>query len=339
VIRFRVANADIQRITCVAAAALLIPLPALCQRDYVNSHAGRPLRVEDAVAESRGTVELILPAIRWDRLDFGATRWRSSPAVSYSPFSGTSVELGGSFVFLERDARPRGGLSGIDVSVYQRLKRGSSGGPVLLAAGDFFLPAGPVRSGGTAGSVRALATQTVTGWRFHTNALVGRYNVAVLNPAAYCRPSAILVKLGLSCDGSPPPVQPGGPCLRTTWDGTVAVLAPLPHCASTAFVIPDSGPPVPLTLPRQGWRWSAGLAIDRDLPSLSTLLLADVFAARLSGVQPRADWIAEVGARHAVGPRMVVDASLGRRFMGSQLGWSLSAGVTTVLRTGAIAGK
>lgn len=70
------------RLSWLALIMLAFPRPATAQRDYRDTHAGRPLRVEDATVEESGAVEFGLPDARLDRLDRGwfvgvsSHRWR-----------------------------------------------------------------------------------------------------------------------------------------------------------------------------------------------------------------------------------------------------------------------
>jgi hypothetical protein len=304
----------------------LFPASAIAQRHYANLHAGGPVRVEDAVPEAAGEIELRIPALRLDDPDAGARRLRLDPAVSFTPSSRTVLELGASYAWLGSLADPRGGLTGWDVAISQSVALEGRRMPAVTVAVDAFFPAGALRSGGTWSQVRTMVTRSRGRMRTHLNASVGQYRVEIVDAGATCKASSLLVKLGLTCDGSSPPVLPGGPC--------ASVGAPVPaliprHCSSAELAF-TSDTTILVTVARRplsGTRWFGGLGVDLDVPQWSTLVVADVYASRLVGLQARADMGAELGVRRQAGSRLVLELGVGRRFAGAFPGWTATGGV------------
>lgn len=62
--------------------ALSISKAIGAQTQYYNLDAGRPIRVEDAVATERLGADLQLAPVRLERLIDGALRWRAEPKLS-----------------------------------------------------------------------------------------------------------------------------------------------------------------------------------------------------------------------------------------------------------------
>lgn len=320
------------RLSWLALIVLAFPRPAAAQRDYRDTHAGRPLRVEDATVEESGAVEFGLPDARLDRLDRGVVRWRFEPSVALGLPHRTAVEVAPSFVWLEPGSAPRGGLTGLDVAVSHAFTAGGGWLPALASTVDAFLPTGAASSGGVWLQWRGMASRVVGAWRFHANVSTGSYRVDVANPAYVCETSKILVKLGYTCDGASTPL-PGGPCANVVPEVSPGVVQVFAHCArvDAAFVSDTtiiSGPPV---LQREGTRWFAGLGMDRDLPSRSMLVQAEIYTSRLTGLQPRPDWGAGLGIRHGAGRGVVFMLGIDRRFAGGSRGWAGTGGLTWLI--------
>ncbi len=325
----------VSRLPAVLAvlAAAVGPRSAAAQDEYRDTHSGHPVRIEDAVLDAPGHLDMHLPGFRADRLDAGPLRWRFSPEFDAALSTRTSVEVVGSFLWLEPGTRPRGGLSGVDLAASRALLGGATSRQAVAATVDVFLPAGVAGSGAASASLRLMASVVRRAWRAHANVSLGNYNVAVVNPAAACGPNNLLPKLGYGCDGSPPPVIPGGPCAISPQGGNDNGPPAVLHCGSIAAdFVNDTLASLPATLPRRGVRWFAGLAVDHDLPRVSTLLVADVYASALAGVQPMPDWAADIGVRHQLSGSLVLDGAIGRRFAGSLPGWSVNAGLTRSIR-------
>jgi hypothetical protein len=308
-------------------AWLLTAQSAFAQREYRNTHSGQPSRVEDALGEQAGHFDIAILGARLDRPDAGRSRWLFSPAVSLGLPARTSVELGASIVWREPGAVPRGGMNGIDAQLSHTFNRETRRAPVIAGAIDAFMPSGSTRSGGVWAQARVMATSTFGALRLHLNSSLGRYDVDLPNPAL-CTTSRILVKLGLRCDGSLPP-SPGGPCLDIASEG-VALSVVVAHCgkADAAFVTDTVLVIGPRTVPKSGARWFGGIGTDFDVARWSSLLVMDLYATRLVGIQTRPEWTAEIGLRKQLGSSSVIALGTGRHFAGTRLGWSLTAGVT-----------
>jgi hypothetical protein len=315
----------------LVGVVLALDSGALCaQRHYANSDVGRPMRVGDAVPESKGELEIRLPGFRLDQPDFGPGQWRLEPAVSLAIASRTSFELGASILRLGSGSQPRTGLSGLDVGMFHLVAAESHTRPAFGPAVDVFVPAGALRSGGTWNQVRGILTRTRGRTRLHVNSSVGSYRVELLDPGATCRASSLLIKLGLTCDGSSTPVLPGGPCGSVSAPAGLSIALVPTHCAKAlgAFQL-DTTIVVPAVIrPQSGVRWFSGLSADYDIRGWSTLLMADIVVSRLVGLQPAADWSVEFGARRQMTDRTVLDAGIARRFTGARPGWSFASGLT-----------
>jgi hypothetical protein len=73
-------------------------------------------------------------------------------------------------------------------------------------------------------------------------------------------------------------------------------------------------------------RWMAGIAVDRTFPIRSLLVIADVFAEQPLIDDEELQWTAEAGFRYQTSPQFNVDFGVGRRFAGSEQGWSFTVG-------------
>jgi hypothetical protein len=73
-------------------------------------------------------------------------------------------------------------------------------------------------------------------------------------------------------------------------------------------------------------RWMAGLAIDRAVPLRSLLLGIELVAEQPMHAADPLQWTIGGGWRYQLTPRIVVDAGMGRRVSGGQLGWYVTSG-------------
>jgi hypothetical protein len=315
----------------ILCAAILVAVTRLhstacAQAPYANTHIGRPLRVGDAVPEAAGEIELRLLGFRLDRPDNGPAQWRADPAISLALSGRTSIEVGASFLRLDRPDGAQSGLSGFDIGVFHLLTAGLPRRTAIGIAVDAFVPAGPLGSGGVWTQVRTVATYTQGSARLHLNSALGQYRVDVVDAGATCSASTVLIKLGLTCDGVSPPVLPGGPCASVA--SKLLGTPPLLHCmrADAAFVSDTTILIVPVIRSRSGVRWFSGAAVDYNLSRWSTLVMGDVVVSRLVGLQSKADWSAEAGLRRQATKRGVFDVGVARRFAGARPGWSWFGG-------------
>lgn len=72
-------------------------------------------------------------------------------------------------------------------------------------------------------------------------------------------------------------------------------------------------------------RWMAGVAVDRTFPLRSLLVIADLHASQPLHQEEDVQWTAETGMRYQHGPRLALDAGVGRRFTGEGA-WFLTFG-------------
>src|SRR5436305_12618842 len=82
------------RRSVIIGVACLGPSARLAaQTEYYNLDAGRPTRVEDAIATERYALELVLGGLRVDWLAQGAQRWRTEPKIVYGALPFTELEV------------------------------------------------------------------------------------------------------------------------------------------------------------------------------------------------------------------------------------------------------
>jgi hypothetical protein len=289
------------------------------QSPYFNTDAGRPLRIEDALPTERYGIDLVLPTARMEHLDAGVTRWRFEPGISYGILPHTEIEVRSTFVEREAAAMPRGGLSSVDFTLMHALNAETLHLPAIALAAEMYVPAGPVRTGGTAFSIRALGTRSGTFGRLHFNASYGSYNVGVVQPASIC---VYGPNFNIPCSSTGPvfPFIPDGPC----------VLAPQPAPAMrcNGGMAPPTGGQAGDTVPMRGTHWLAGVGFDHAFALHSTLVMADLYAERYLGLYTLTDWTAEIGARRQFTPTVGVDAGIGRHFRGTSPSWIVTLGAT-----------
>ena len=72
-------------------------------------------------------------------------------------------------------------------------------------------------------------------------------------------------------------------------------------------------------------RWMAGIAVDRVFPLKATLLIADLYAEQPLVEEEEIEWNAGAGMRYQYGPRLALDAGIGRRLTGVP-GWFVTFG-------------
>ena len=73
-------------------------------------------------------------------------------------------------------------------------------------------------------------------------------------------------------------------------------------------------------------RWLAGVAVDKALPLLSLLLIADIYAAQPLLASESVVWNAEAGVRYQISPGLAVDAGLGKVLREDDQGWFVTLG-------------
>ena len=289
---------------------------ARAQSDYRNIDGGRPVRLEDATAGARHSLDLQVATLRSERFASGSYRWQLEPRVNYGALPRTELKLRMPFVRRDDGPRPRAGLAGAGFGAFHSVNNESRRLPAFALEGDFFVTAKAASSDGVSYSLRTIATRSVAGVRVHANAGYGTYKVRI--PA--------IGSAGV-------PTIPDVPC----------AIAPLPgrNATEAGWIGPSPafGRCVGLNVSalshtpqdRSGTRMLAGVAVDRALPLRSLLLIGDVFVERYSGSFQSTDWTGELGVRRQLTPRTVLDTGIGHRFAGRNRAWIATVGLTTSL--------
>jgi hypothetical protein len=297
--------------------------PLRAQTEYYNTDGGRPLRVEDATPTARYALDLHFPTARVERFDSGVSRLRVEPAFAYGVLPRTALELRAAFVYRERAATPRAGMSGLGLGITHALNTETNWIPAIALGGEVYAPAGSARTGGLAYSVRTHVTRSWTLGRLHANATYGNYNVTVpTSTPTDCGPGTVPGPGGLCFTNVP--FVPDGPCSVSPTSANETTS----RCASNERSISVRREALATNAKRRGDHWVVGIGGDHALPLASVLVMADIFGERYSGLFDRWDWTAELGARHQVTPYLTVDASVGRRFAGVTRAWVFSGGLT-----------
>jgi hypothetical protein len=292
--------------------ALVVLLSAgLCdvvgaQPEYRNIDGGRPVRIEDAEASARHSLDFEIAPARVDRITGGIYRWQLEPRVSYAALPRTELEIRAPFAYRERAAEPRGGLVGVGVGAFHNFLLESERMPALAAEAELFFSAGGSLTRGDTYTVRGIATRTFGPYRLHANAGYGTYRVPIPAPDA-------------------PPQIPDTPCSINPGSGGSASRGRVSAACSGASQLAMASSEVD----PGGSRWLVGAAVDRTFPLRSLLLVADVFAEDYRGLDRPIDWTVEAGLRRQVALRTVLEASVGARFTGRSPGWFVSLGVAT----------
>ena len=143
--------------------------PAMAQTDYYNTDAGRPLRIEDALAVERRAFEIQAAPLRLERSRAGVYHWEVEPELAYGILPRTHVEIGLPLMFIDGGAGERtAGLAGVHLSAFHSLNAETSM-PALAVAGSVLLPAGSLGPDEAYASVKGIMTRTFTWARFHAN--------------------------------------------------------------------------------------------------------------------------------------------------------------------------
>lgn len=141
----------------------------LAQTDYYNTDTGRPLRIEDAYATERYSLDLHLAPLRIERQG-GAYAWSIDPEIAYGILPRTQLELGVPIVSLPAAAGRRTGVAGIDLTALYNLNVETRGWPALGVRAGALLPVGPLAAERVHPSLQGMATRTYGWGRVHANA-------------------------------------------------------------------------------------------------------------------------------------------------------------------------
>jgi len=291
------------------AGLVVLLSAALCavagaQPEYRNIDGGRPVRIEDAEASARHSLDFQIAPLRFDRITGGIYRWQVEPRVSYAAFARTELELRAPFAYREPNVEPRGGLVGVGVGVFHNFLLETERMPALAAEGELLFSGGGSLTRGDTYTLRGIATRTFGRYRVHANAAYGTYRVPIPSPDA-------------------PPQIPDAPCAVNPGGGSSRDRVAAACVATSALAMSSS------EVDPGGSRWLLGAAVDRTLPLRSLLLVADIFAEDYRGLDRPIDWNVEAGLRRQIALRTVLEASVGTRFTGPSPAWFVSLGVAT----------
>jgi hypothetical protein len=293
------------------------------QTEYHDLEAGRPTRVEDAQVTPRHAVEWEMAPLQVEQFGNGLTRYQVEPALSYGILPRTEISLTAPFIFREHGVAPRHGLTGFGIGGMYTFNTETAVLPSFAVKGEVVFPAAGATTSGTLYAARALATRTLGGLRLHLNVEYSSYHVAAAVPPSSCSGT---------CPVVPPPL-PESPCSVALDDGATiepafGAQAPrYPARPGSAYQV--AGSPNPAVAQTGGNLTLIGVAADHAFPLQSLLVVADVYLEEYSGGLPRpSDWAAEIGFRRQMSPRLVLDAGLGRRFLGLRPEWLATVGTT-----------
>lgn len=171
------------RITSLVALALLPSFrTAGAQTDYYNTDAGRPLRIEDAYATERYSLDLHLAPMTIERGRSGEYRWSVEPELAYGLLPRTQVELGVPVVRQAGGDSPLG-LAGIELSALYNFNVETRTFPALGIRAGVLLPVGPLAPEQGHATVQGMATRTFRWARLHLNSAYTFGEAAVTDDA------------------------------------------------------------------------------------------------------------------------------------------------------------
>jgi hypothetical protein len=308
-------------IALLAILCSVVAAPTSAQSGYYNLDAGRPTRVEDALATPRYELEIQLPTVRFERLASGVQRWRMEPKIVYgfAPFS--ELEIRAPFIVVdapEPDVALRSGLGGVAIGALHSFGVERSAWPAFALAGEWIAPVGALSAPIGSYAVKGVATKTYQHARAHLNVAYGTYSSKV-NVCALPRPINIPAPAG--CPPTLIPFDP--PCDAIPIAGVARTLA---RCSASAVVREEQ---LEFDVARGvGMRWMTGLGLDHVFALSSTVVSADVVAERFAGLFARTDLSAEIGLRRQWTPQIVLDLGVARHFTGLLRANSVTVGAT-----------
>lgn len=292
----------------------LISTALQAQSDYRNLESGRPVRISDAIPTERHAFDIDLTTFRLERLSLGRYRLQFEPRVAFGILPRTEVSLRIPSFYREPSISPRGGIAGVGIGGEYQLALEKLTIPGLAVAAEAFIPAGP-NAIATSYSLKGLLTRSFPAMRIHLNGGYGMFPLrkspatgGVLAPPVIDGPCS----LGVPTDGLPTRGFCGAAVnsLSSAASGSASAAA----AAQGDIVYRD--------------KWTAGVAIDKSFALRSVLLAGDLFMERYDGIGRPVDWSAEIGARHQLTQRTVIDGAVGRRFTGIAVSWFATLGTT-----------
>jgi hypothetical protein len=306
----------LRALACSLTGTLLLTVfsvRAAAQSDYRDLESGRPVRISDAEPTERHAFDIDLTTLRLERLSLGRYRLQFEPRVAYGILPRTEISLRMPAFYREPSISPRGGVAGVGLGGEYQLAMEKLSIPALAVAAEAFVPTGP-NALRTSYSVKGLLTRSFSAGRIHLN-------------AAY---STFAVRTSAGGVLAPPVID--GPCTVDVPGEEISIRAFCGAPFNTVGVADaarasSSATAVAGSIVNKG-KWTNGIAVDKSFPLQSTLVAADIFVEKYEGIGRPADWSAELGSRHQVTQKIVVDAAIGRRFTGIAVSWFATFGTT-----------
>lgn len=152
-----------------AAAVLAGAAPAAAQTDYYNTDTGRPIRIEDAYATERYSLDLHLAPVTVARDRAGSYRWSAEPELAYGLLPRTQVEIGLPVTLRDASRSSSIGIGGLDLSALYNFNVETQRFPALGLRGGVRLPLGQFAPDRAHATLQGMATRTYRWARFHVN--------------------------------------------------------------------------------------------------------------------------------------------------------------------------
>jgi hypothetical protein len=294
----------------MVAALVTTPFQVLsAQTDFLNTDAGRPLQLEDALAVEWRAVEVQFAPFSLERHRNNQWQLGLEPELSLGILPRTHLSIGLPIVSLPNTVAPQFELFSAAGSA-----RGAKSAlrPAFDVLVDPSLP--------SAGQINGLAGVHV--------GLFHQLNVETSLPALAIRGDVLL------------PVGPFGPSqaipsLTGIVTRTLSALGPVRvHANATVSFGTDADPNDGRLVAEDVPRWRAGMSMDRAFALQSTLVAIEAVAQRGRLNTDDVLWRAGVGVRHQFSPRLVLDIGAGRQLNGPDAHWSFTLGSAVALGLG-----
>lgn len=156
-------------VAALCAAAVLAAAPAGAQTDYYNTDTGRPIRIEDAYATERYSLDLHLAPFTVARDRAGSYRWSVEPELAYGLLPRTQVEVGLPVALRDGSRAGSIGIEGLDLSALYNFNVETQSFPALGVRAGVRLPVGQFAPERAHATVQGMATRTFRWARFHVN--------------------------------------------------------------------------------------------------------------------------------------------------------------------------
>lgn len=153
-------------LSAMTTMTLIAPLGA--QTGYYNTDRGRPVRIEDAYAIERFSLDVHLGPMTLERRG-GRDAWTVDPELSFGLLPRTQIDLGLPLAIRETEDGRRVGLGGVDVAALYSLNAETHAWPALGVRAGALLPAGRFGPDEVRPSIQGMATRTFRWARVHAN--------------------------------------------------------------------------------------------------------------------------------------------------------------------------